>query len=370
MRLLLASLCALPSLALAQSPYVVYRAEPMALNCHYPSGATAGAAPITKTLADDVTALALYAGQPVTAISTVFYNYNAGGVAFRPRYRFWHNNISGYGPGTYLGPAFTTDGVVIAGNSTAEIIFDITGSGFNLPSTRFWMGVTLDNNFNNSKMATPSELNWVGIMPGQTIRGSSDTNFFRSTAATDLVNQNNPGGAFEVGNLSVSLGIAGQDFHGKVFLEDVVPTAANPRTIQITASSGPVTYLTQDLPLGNPATSDAYWITVPATPPSGATSAVSVRIGGRPFLHKTLNTQTPVPPSAIPESIALGDVNLINGDVDGSGEIDAADIDEVIAAFGQVFPGDSDPYADLDLSAEVDAADIDIVIANFGAVDE
>ncbi len=60
-----------------------------------------------------------------------------------------------------------------------------------------------------------------------------------------------------------------------------------------------------------------------------------------------------------------------NGDVDNSGEVDAADIDLVIASFGSV---DTDPnYAansDVDGSGEVDAADIDTVIASFGSVND
>ncbi|MBL8060664.1 MAG: hypothetical protein JNK63_08135 [Chthonomonas sp.] len=51
----------------------------------------------------------------------------------------------------------------------------------------------------------------------------------------------------------------------------------------------------------------------------------------------------------------------LTGDVDNSGEVDAADIDYVISQFGS-----ADPAADCDGSGEVDAADIDIVIANFG----
>lgn len=57
---------------------------------------------------------------------------------------------------------------------------------------------------------------------------------------------------------------------------------------------------------------------------------------------------------------------LILGDLDGSGEIDAADIDLVIEHFGELAPTNYD----VDGSGEVDAADIDMVIANFGAVDE
>ncbi len=60
------------------------------------------------------------------------------------------------------------------------------------------------------------------------------------------------------------------------------------------------------------------------------------------------------------------DLNFRNGDVDNSGEVDAADIDLVIAAFGST----GQPVEDVDMSGEVDAADIDIVIANFGQTDD
>ena len=68
-------------------------------------------------------------------------------------------------------------------------------------------------------------------------------------------------------------------------------------------------------------------------------------------------------------------INVVcqNGDVDESGEVDATDIDEVIANFGLI--GGDPGYAanrnsDLDRSGEVDATDIDITIANFGALDD
>ncbi len=55
---------------------------------------------------------------------------------------------------------------------------------------------------------------------------------------------------------------------------------------------------------------------------------------------------------------------LPNGDPDLSGEVDAADIDLVIANFGATTTVAT--LGDLDGSGEVDAADIDITIANFG----
>ena len=71
---------------------------------------------------------------------------------------------------------------------------------------------------------------------------------------------------------------------------------------------------------------------------------------------------------SFPELPITANFVLVNGDVDESGEVDAADIDAVIAAFGNTNPPPT--LVDVDGSGEVDAADIDLVIANFGATDE
>ena len=69
-------------------------------------------------------------------------------------------------------------------------------------------------------------------------------------------------------------------------------------------------------------------------------------------------------------SFGFGTVNLLNGDADHSGEVDAIDIDDVIANFGNTYPGPGNVDADVDGTGEVDATDIDIVIACFGNVDD
>ena len=371
MRLLLLSLVVLPAFALAQSPYWVYQSDPQAQDCLYPADAQAGGSPITKTLAEDVTPLSLYAGRVVTAIGTTFYNYNGIDVAFRPRFRFWEANGPSYGLGTYLAStAFTADAVRMAPYSTQEVVFNTAGGDLIVPSTKVWAGIALDNEQNGDGMASVSQLNWMGIMPGVVSRGTSNTDIFRSNTATDLIYTNTPAGSYESGNLAMSLGVAGQDFHGQVTLNDVLTPMAHNRSIQVRAFSGSVVFAEQILSLSKSAATHVFWLTVPASLPAGASNPLSIRIGGQPFLYKTVLAQVPVPVSENPESIDIGTVALINGDVDGSGEIDAVDIDEVIASFGQVFPGPGNPYSDLDLSGEVDAVDIDLVIANFGAVNE
>ena len=62
----------------------------------------------------------------------------------------------------------------------------------------------------------------------------------------------------------------------------------------------------------------------------------------------------------------LGTFTLPGGDIDGSGEVDAADIDRVITDFG--FVGNF--LSDADGSGEVDAGDIDAVISSFGLTND
>ncbi len=92
---------------------------------------------------------------------------------------------------------------------------------------------------------------------------------------------------------------------------------------------------------------------------SGAYSGPAViEFDGSSFLRKSVNVVLNN------GTMTVGTVSLVNGDIDNSGEVDAADIDAVISAFGNT----NDTVEDCDVSGEVDAADIDIVIANFGEI--
>ncbi len=104
------------------------------------------------------------------------------------------------------------------------------------------------------------------------------------------------------------------------------------------------------------ASSESFSISVPAS----ATGAATIEWDGSSFLLRKTNI------NLTGSALAVGSVSVQNGDVDNSGEVDAADIDEVIADFGDT----SNNPSDVDVSGEVDAADIDIVIANFGGVND
>ncbi len=108
-------------------------------------------------------------------------------------------------------------------------------------------------------------------------------------------------------------------------------------------------------PTGSPAAGSFTFFTT-------ARGAVKVTAKANGFLRNSvLGTAGATPISS--------NLALTTGDVDNSGEIDAADIDLVIADFGSTpTVGDTAP-TDVDGSGEVDAADIDLVIAGFGGVD-
>jgi len=98
--------------------------------------------------------------------------------------------------------------------------------------------------------------------------------------------------------------------------------------------------------------------------PPSVTGSFRLRFNHGAHLLKTVPSMAS--PAETNRFAATGTITLTNGDPDRTGEVDAADIDLVIAHFGQT--GVSPANGDVDGSGEVDAADIDICIANFGSV--
>ena len=139
---------------------------------------------------------------------------------------------------------------------------------------------------------------------------------------------------------------------GQLILQDTVAFAAN-RSIAYSIMQGTTVV-----------TSGTVTATAPTTPisislPSTATGPATLIFNGSSFLRKT----TAITLSGL--NVSVGTISCQNGDADLSGEVDAADIDAVIADFGSNAVNDND----VDVSGEVDSADIDIVVANFGGMD-
>ncbi len=147
---------------------------------------------------------------------------------------------------------------------------------------------------------------------------------------------------------------ANQTLTGNLILGDTAFSGASTRNIAYTVMQGTTTLASGSVTAS--ASSSALSIDVPAS----ATGAAELVLDGSSFLKRVVSI------NLTGSNQAIGNATMQNGDVDGTGEVDAADIDQVIAAFGNM----GDNVEDVDVSDEVDAADIDIVIANFGGMDD
>ncbi len=149
-------------------------------------------------------------------------------------------------------------------------------------------------------------------------------------------------------------GAANVNLTGQLNLADTAFVSTFTRTITYTVKQGATTIGSGSVVAD--ASDEGFSISVPAS----ASGAATIEWDGSSFLlRKTAVTLTG-------SGVVVGSVSVQNGDVDNSGEVDAADIDEVIANFGAT----TNITSDVDVSGEVDAADIDIVIANFGGVND
>lgn len=138
-------------------------------------------------------------------------------------------------------------------------------------------------------------------------------------------------------------------------LGDTVSPMAASRSIDYTVKQGDIVRKigTVQLPTVPEAPARIYLL-------RSLTGPITIEFDGASYLRKKVHAVH------AGSDLNLGPVVLTNGDPDNSGEVDAADIDAVIANFGST----NDGSTDVDASGEVDAADIDIVISNFGSVNE
>ncbi len=391
---ILAGVCSLglANIASAQSIFYFYDAGvagtfPVATN----GGAVASANPVlTRLVADDVNYSPDFAGLPVTRVEFGTYNGNAAATTCRPRLRFWQQNAPTQDPLTSVfGP-----GVTVASPTNWALTFnplaapaglqlfagDTTAFAWTAPASgKIWIGMTFDNSDGAAAPAVPApipgttevELNNLGYAVANPAVGSSANVMFQTTNPGSFFGVTNPPGAMfqftgatpPVANMwGFALGTPGQDLTGSITLNDVGATFAYNRTITLTAFAGTKTVTTTAVVATGATTT--FTLVLPATMPAALSGPVTVVADGSSFLKKT----TAVTLTGGTQD--LGIISLQNGDVDNSGEVDAADIDQVIAAFGSTFTTETPAsVADVDVSGEVDAADIDIVIANFGGTD-
>lgn len=368
------------NIAYGQGRFWIYRARPTGTQTtHVFTGAPAGGistvVAVTRAAYDDITPMPGFAGQAVVAWEWAAVNRNTVAVTSRHRFRVHTPGTTTVGPTGIFDPG--TLGVApiynisLAANSYTIITgVSTTGALGSVPAVpTFWMGLQFDNN-GFTASTTGDQLNNLGMVYfNPTVGTSTDILWKSNTNASSATN--NPAGLQSQfittiqNNFGFGMAVQGQDFTGTLALQDVT-AAAYAKTINYSVTSGTMAILSGTVVVATGTSSTAFTITLPNVPPTGATNSYSIVFDGDQFLKKTLNVTAP---GGVPVAIPVGSVNMVNGDVDASGEVDAVDIDQVIADFGTVYPGGLSANNDVDVSGEVDAVDIDIVIANFGAVD-
>ena len=393
-KLFTVAMCGLLLSGIASAQGVFYVSAVGATNGNFaPAGATpGGTGQITKMVGDDIHVNPIWAGQPIRYFFFSVFNANAGIVSSRPRVRFYQDNGVAAGPTGINDPAtymsgFSFNAIAFpVGISYYSAAVPVT-TGLNIqPNGRLWQGWLFDN-FGATTGATETDLNNLGMGTAVADSGipaflDSTDAYFTSNAApvypNSFVGAIAPGAVtqatFGAGtSLDLDLGVMAQNYNFNLTLNDVT-SPAYAKTMNITVAAGNVVladyYLFTYAAAGSP--TGALAIRCPARLPVGASNPVTITIDGGQFLKRKFDVTLPAAPNDAPVAIVVPDVNMTNGDVDGSGEVDAVDIDQVIADFGALITAETDTQADsdVDISGEVDATDIDIVIANFGAIDD
>ncbi len=168
---------------------------------------------ITRMLMDDITPDASYAGARINTIRFSVANLNTVAVSARARLRFWNADGAGGGPGTYystlVGAATTASAVgftfnpISYGPGVTILTGTFTGSEFAIPTTRFWVGLTFDNNNGGDQTALFNNMG-QGIFNPVDL-GSSNDQAFQTTAVGSFFTTANPAGSlFNYGGTPVA----------------------------------------------------------------------------------------------------------------------------------------------------------------------
>lgn len=155
---------------------------------------TIGSNIVSAMVADDVFFATPGAWQLADLHFSVF-NGNVENVTARPILRFWDNNGTDGGPGTYLGGLVFDPLTFTGGAATTLFNADLTGeTPINIDGS-FWAGIAFDNNF-GATGATAVQLENLGQgLFGPPTIGTSADHFFVSNEFGDFAG-NNPAGGY------------------------------------------------------------------------------------------------------------------------------------------------------------------------------
>jgi len=160
---------------------------------------------ITRLVADDLGGIhPFFVGKQVTQMTFAVANLNSVSVSVRARIRFWFADGAGGGPGTYMNSIGYTFNPFAFG-AGVTLLTGTLGTGFTLPATQIWAGITFDDNTGTTG-ATLAQMDnmGVGLFNPPTVGTSADM-MFQTTAAGSFFTTNNPAGSlFNFGGAPVA----------------------------------------------------------------------------------------------------------------------------------------------------------------------
>lgn len=144
----------------------------------------------TGIVADDITPVVGFAGQPVIEFQFGLFNNNTTPSLITPTAYFYKNDGAGGGPGTLITAAELTP-VAIDGLATTTVTAANPLGFFNLPATTFWAGLSFS-------AASPDDSNAIAqlVYYPPTVGSSADLFFVSDNPAS---NADNPPGSLFAG---------------------------------------------------------------------------------------------------------------------------------------------------------------------------
>ncbi|MDX2149077.1 MAG: hypothetical protein SFZ23_16320 [Planctomycetota bacterium] len=176
------------------------------------ASAVQGTNTITRMLMDDIDAVQ---GDVIRTMRFSVANLNTVAVTARARLRFWNADGVNGGPGTYFqspvgtnptpGPLGFTFNPLSFGPGVTTLTADFTGSEFVIPATKFWVGVTFDNNNGGDQTALFNNMG-QGIFDPVDIGSSADQVFLTTGAGSFFTTANPAGSLVDLGASVANLG--------------------------------------------------------------------------------------------------------------------------------------------------------------------
>lgn len=328
------------------------------------SGAISGNNFTTLTL-DEVTPLASEAGYPVRGISFAVYNSGASSLQFNPRFVVYDDDGAGGQPGTRLGSWDL--GVKTQAAGVGKIYsFDPGAGALNLPSNRFWAGITYSSIGTSPTTSASSLLNLSTYLYQPPTIGSSADLLFDSTAASDALSSNPAGYTYtlapaNISSLYLSFSVD-KTVHvtGTLSLPEFTGnTSGIPVEVIVRSPGGGTVYETLNLVLGSGGAIDIPISASGVSLPSNLEFGIKASHWLRSVALKNVGTS-----GNSGEIFVAG----VNGDIVNDNIVDLADFDAFSVAFGSA-PGDGNWNADADINGDevVDLGDFDIFASHFGA---